>query len=320
MHATYDYISQKSSVSQKTEVQARMVDDQRDDDQGRDNGFKTLPYHRVDQSELRNFSDESELFSDISKQHRVYTSQDSLEECLDQVYKPSRKQLELLQKHNVVVNGGILLVDPIGNEKVCLHGHNHSLTNNDLFIVQDGRCRDDDEFSVVSNVTEVTYGMDKRDSNLGKQSLGDIHNPLAREQVRPVCGGVFHLENVLDSLNRRSSCGDIDRQNGHGVFSTCDEILVCITSTYIADSEEMNDDNGQSITEHSKPMGLRCTWNEPAFSHKLGATFIEGSDGRAYVNQVIFRSYAASCGIKKGDAVSVRNSFSFYTLSSRYCL
>ena len=310
MHATYDFISPNISAPQKPETKARRMDDQRDDIQGNEhNCSKSLQYNLGEQ----NFSDESELFSDISNRHRVVSDQDSLEECLNQVYKPSRKQWELLQKHNVVTNGGMLLVDPIGNEKVCLSGHNQSLTNHDLFIVQDGRCREEDEFSLV---TEVTYGIEKRDS--GKQlSFGGNHNPLVTEAIKPGCGGVFHLENVFDSKRLQSSCSNHDRQTVPNVGLTLsDEILVCITSTYIATLDEMNDENGPSITEHSKNIGIRCAWNEPTLSHKLGATFLEGSDGRAYVNQVILSSNAASCGIKKGDVVSV--SVLFFSLLSGF--
>ena len=284
-----------------------MADD-RDDYQGENNHYfkNSLRYQLIDQSDLRQFSDESDLFSDISNRHREVTSQHSLERCLDHKYKPSREQLELLQKHNVVTVGGMLLVDPIENQKANLIGCNHSLTNHDLFIVKDERYRDEDEFSLVSNVTEVTYGIEKRETTPGRhQVLGGIYNPTTSEMIQPGCSNIGHLENILDSLRLRSSCGNVDQQNAPDIGPTMEKILVCITSTYIATLDEMKDENEQPITERSNNIGIRCTWNEPALSHKLGATFIEGSDGRAYVSQVVFGSHAASYGVKKGDAVSV---------------
>ena len=297
--------SDSTPISMK-KAAARTVDTVRSEDQRDDKGSKSFL------NELRNFSDESDLFSDVSTLQPTLQSNTQYvpnvtpkvlsDECLDQVYQPSRKQLELLQKHNVAMNGGMLLVDPIVNEKVYLYENNHSLTDHDLFIVQDERCYDEDEFSIVSNVTEVTYGEKARNFSLVKQmSLEGIHNPIS-EAIQPGCGGLFHL---VEPIRLLPSCVNNDPSNIKGFPTSCNDILVCITSTYIATSEEMDGDNERLITERSKHIGLRCAWHEPTMSHKLGATFIEGSDERAYVNQVIMGSHAASCGIRNGDAVSV---------------
>jgi hypothetical protein len=244
---------------------------------------------------LRNLSDESDLFSGISNRKSnnspAVMAMHPVEHRSQHACKLSRKQLELLQRHNVVSNGGLLLVDPKRNEKVCLKQNNHSLTEHDLFIVQDGYSREDDEFSMV---TEVTYEIEKSDLNLAERPLVRGTNNLPNfELPKPSCVDIYHL------LNLGSSCMNIhtDIVTEYPSYFN-DNIIVCIISTYSATSDEID-------IKHSKQIGLRCSWNEPTLSHKLGAKFTEGYDGRAYVRQVLEGSHVASCGIRKGDVVSV---------------
>ena len=106
-----------------------------------------------------------------------------------------------------------------------------------------------------------------------------------------------------------------------------EKIIVCITRTYIATQEEINNDtllreksnrncqpllnsrstpaNIRKIDHQCKLSGLRCTWNEPKLSHDLGVTFLEGLDGKAYVESVVEQSTADRSGIAVGDVVSV---------------
>mmetsp|Transcript_15817 Transcript_15817/g.22507 ORF Transcript_15817/g.22507 Transcript_15817/m.22507 type:complete len:1026 (+) Transcript_15817:102-3179(+) len=234
--------------------------------------------------------------------------------------------------------GGILIVDPAQDDKkVTLDHDNHSLTNKDLLIVGDIKQKsENDDSSTTSSLTEGTYETreDKlrlRIELLQKAAVGSnqvccmgtpssnraTFQALQSRNVYKNDNSPNFLVSMMGHKNGDSSDNDL------GNFE--EKIIVCITRTYLATTEEETKSNkttngrNEDILSELKRCslfdlcenntkdtmnGLRCTWNEPKLSHELGVTFYEGNNGYAYVRSVEKGSSAEKSGVIVGDVVS----------------
>ena len=262
----------------------------------------------------------------------------SLEDYMDlsasiqsSVREPATSKVK--QSHNLPIDPsqlqnakGILIYDPEKNGIYRMDEDNKSLTNKDLLII--GKKQEvDDDHTLMSNLTEVTYKKSKEERmRLIMDHLQKAAKTLPVPESSAWCGGwenPFHIHEpgtVDKDLDEKNQSDRITKKSTHqngsapwdaslllrsvmalstggekvdmGSFS--EKICVCITRIYLALQENPEDDNG-----------LRCISKESKLSHDLGVFFTESLDGRAVVNTVIKGSTAYRSGVRVGDVLSV---------------
>ncbi len=217
------------------------------------------------------------------------------------------------------ISRGILIVDPNKNGEVYhMDEDNKSLTDKDLIII--GHDEDQDDSTVMSTLTEVTYQKSKEErtkliaqhlrnaagsipdnnpfssffgcapfSSAGMHDVGDENEEFDEEKIKVAIEANeahFSLSEDGRALFQSLVGGKVD----YGSFE--EKIIVCITRVYLALVGE---------NDH----GLRCTYNEEKLSHDLGVRLIEDIDGQAVVAKVLPESTADRSGVRIGDKLSV---------------
>jgi len=254
-------------------------------------------------------------------------------------------------------SNAILLLDPKQNGKQYhLDEKNRNLTDKDLLIVRKQRPEgiyndDDDDNSLISSLTEVTYKQNKKEKL--RLLMNQMHRPASNRQGNQACCGTFDFFGDEDQYaGPRTRDIDPARVNGvehslgadaalflqsvmaltskgdapvdYGDFS--EKICVCITRIYIATQTEVQQDaslkqklnNEDGVEEEGVCglIGLRCAYNDSTLSHDMGVRFVEGENGQAIVREVMPQSTAGRSGVEVGDllsfAVPLNNTFQGY--------
>jgi len=241
---------------------------------------------------------------------------------------------------------GILIVDPQQNGQVYkLSEKNRSLTDKDLLIIRKHKDTDmDDDESIISNLTEVTYKQAKKerlklimnhlkrspsytspDNQFCCAALPFFSNESDDVDHEPVKYDHVKANNLEHSLTDDAALylkslmklkGKYDSSVHFGNFS--ESVIVCITRIYMATQEEVKKDASlnKSKGRVSGTLGIRCVSKDPTLSHDLGVKLIEGTDGQAFVRDVISDSTAGRSGVAVGDflsfAVPLNNTFQGY--------
>jgi hypothetical protein len=244
---------------------------------------------------------------------------------------------------------GILIVDPQKNGEIYhMDDTNKNLTDKELIIIgqQKSSTRDgggddfDDDMTLMSNLTDVTYQKSKEERI--KYIMSHLKDAAAQIPESRMWCNMFECNSFsnsdrkgkvsevdLDSLDRKTTiCASNGEpslaQNARMFFNSLyavsskkarhtrvdvgsfsETVTVCITRIYL------------SLHEGEHDHGLRCTYNEPKLCHDLGVYLKEGSDGQGVVVDVLPDSTAKRSGVEIGDILSV-SMFMYESLGSLY--
>mmetsp|Transcript_612 Transcript_612/g.1109 ORF Transcript_612/g.1109 Transcript_612/m.1109 type:complete len:998 (-) Transcript_612:47-3040(-) len=244
---------------------------------------------------------------------------------------------------------GILIVDPKKNGEIYhMDDMNKNLTDKELIIIGQRKRSSrnaadhdfDDDMSLMSNLTDVTYQKSKEErikyimshltdaaaqipesrmwcsmfecnpfsNHHSNGKVSDVVADLENDERKPICANsgepsiAQNARMFFNSLYAVSS-----KKAGRSrvdVGSFAETVTVCITRIYLSLHEGENDN------------GLRCTYNEPKLCHDLGVYLKEGKDGQGVVVDVLPDSTAQKSGVEIGDilsfAVPLNNTFQGY--------